>query len=102
MHLCVPRNFVQAAGMYQTLMQSTDPALVVEPLNAYRQKEMLPDNIGTYTIPLGSPEILSTGDAVTVVTYGSCVPIVLKAVEELKSYNISAEVIDVQTLMPFC
>jgi pyruvate/2-oxoglutarate/acetoin dehydrogenase E1 component/TPP-dependent pyruvate/acetoin dehydrogenase alpha subunit len=101
MHLCVPRNFVQAAGMYQTLMQSTDPALVVEPLNAYRQKEMLPDNIGTYTIPLGSPEILSSGDAVTVVTYGSCVPIVLKAVEELKSYNISAEVIDVQTLMPF-
>lgn len=101
MHLCVPRNFVQAAGMYQTLIQSSDPAIVVEPLRAYRQKEVLPSNIGTYTVPLGSPEILNVGEDITIVTYGSCVPIVSEAIEELSKYEVSVELIDVQTLMPF-
>lgn len=101
MHICVPRNFVQAAGMYQTLLQSTDPAIVVEPLNAYRLKERMPDNIGSYTVPLGSPDILTVGHHLTIVTYGSCVPIVLKAAAELSENGISTEVIDVQTLLPF-
>jgi len=101
MHICVPRNFVQAAGMYQTLLQSTDPAIVVEPLNAYRLKEKLPDNIGTYTIPLGSPDVLVEGHHLTIVTYGSCVPIVMKAATELADNGISVEVLDIQTLLPF-
>ena len=101
MHICVPRNFVQAAGMYQTLLQSTDPAIVVEPLNAYRLKEKMPNNIGSYTVPLGSPDILTTGHHLTLVTYGSCVPIVLKAVAELADNGILVEVIDLQTLLPF-
>ncbi len=101
MHICVPRNFVQAAGMYQTLIQSSDPAVVVEPLNAYRLKETLPDNIGEYTVALGSPETLQEGDDVTIVTYGSCVKVVMAAVPLLQSVGITVEVIDVQTLLPF-
>lgn len=101
MYLCVPRNFVQAAGMYQTLIQSSDPAVVIEPLNAYRKKEVLPDNIGEYTVALGVPEVLATGDDITIVTYGSCVPIVMEAVAKLSKNHISAEIIDVQTLLPF-
>lgn len=75
MYFLVPRNFTQAAGLYNTMLQSDDPAILVECLNAYRLKEKLPDNMGTYTVPLGVPEILQTGTDITLVTYGSCVRI---------------------------
>ncbi|MFN2395726.1 MAG: thiamine pyrophosphate-dependent enzyme [Bacteroidales bacterium] len=100
-HVLVPRNLTQAAGFYNTMLQSDDPALIIEPLNGYRLKEILPDNIGEYTIPLGKPEILREGDDVTLVTYGSCVRIAEDAADQLKEYGIAVELIDVQTLLPF-
>ena len=100
-HVLVPRNMTQAAGFYNTMLQSDDPALIIEPLNGYRLKETLPDNIGEYTIPLGKPEILREGDDVTLVTYGSCVRIAEDAADQLKDYGIAVELIDVQTLLPF-
>jgi pyruvate/2-oxoglutarate/acetoin dehydrogenase E1 component/TPP-dependent pyruvate/acetoin dehydrogenase alpha subunit len=100
-YICVPRNFVQAAGMYQTLMQSNDPGIVVESLNGYRLKEILPDNIGEFTVPFGSVEVLTEGSDVTLVTYGSCVRIAQEAIELLKKHGISVELIDIQTLLPF-
>ena len=101
MHLLVPRNMVQAAGFYNTLLQSEDPALVIECLNAYRLKEQVPTNVGEFTVPLGQPEILRTGDDVTVVTYGAMCRIVLEAAQRLAEEGISCEVIDVQTMLPF-
>jgi len=101
MYIVVPRNMVQAAGFYNTLMQGNDPALVVECLNGYRIREEEPSNLGTYTIPLGVPETLVQGTDVTLVTYGSMVRIAEKAVEMLASHDISVELIDVQTLLPF-
>lgn len=101
MYVCVPRNMTQAAGMYSTLLQGNDPALVIECLNGYRLKEKLPSNLGVYTVPLGSPEILKNGHDVTLVTYGSCVRIALEAISLLEHNNISVELIDVQTLLPF-
>ncbi len=100
-YVCVPRNMVQAAGMYNTLMQADDPAIVIEPLNGYRLKEVCPENIGEFTVPLGEPEILTEGTDVTLVTYGSCVKIALEAVAQLKEFGISVELIDIQTLLPF-
>lgn len=100
-HVLVPRNMTQAAGFYNTMLQSDDPALIIEPLNGYRLKEILPDNIGEYTVPLGKPEILREGDDVTLVTYGSCVRIAEDAADQLKEYGIAVELIDVQTLLPF-
>ncbi|MEE4196812.1 MAG: thiamine pyrophosphate-dependent enzyme [Bacteroidales bacterium] len=100
-YVCVPRNMTQAAGFYNTLMEGEDPALVIEPLNGYRLKEKRPENIGEYKIPLGVPEILNEGTDVTLVTYGSCVRIAQDAVEQLKEFDISVELIDVQTLLPF-
>jgi len=100
-YLCVPRSFVQAAGMYNTLLAGMDPAIVVEPLNQYRTKEKLPENLGEYTVPLGIPEILQEGEDVTLVTYGSCVKIAEKAIKLADMQDISVELIDVQTLMPF-
>lgn len=100
-YLCVPRNFVQAAGMYNTLLRSDDPAIVVECLNGYRLKETLPDNISEFTVPLGVPDILVEGSDITLVTYGSCVRVAQEAVETLSKWGISVELIDVQTLMPF-
>jgi len=100
-HVIVPRNMTQAAGFYNTMMQSDDPSLIIEPLNAYRLREKRPDNIGEYNIPLGEPEILQEGTDVTLVTYGSCVRIAQDAAEQLKEFNISVELIDVQTLLPF-
>ncbi len=97
----VPRNMVQAAGFYNTLLQSDDPALIIECLNGYRLKEKLPENIGEFTLPLGVPEILKEGSDVTIVTYGSMCRIVMEGVEELEEKGISCEVIDVQTLLPF-
>ena len=101
MYLAVPRNMTQAAGIYNTLLQSDDPAIVVECLNGYRLKEALPDNLGTYTVPLGVPEVLTTGDDVTVVTYGSCVRIARAAEALLRTHGIGITLIDVQTLLPF-
>jgi len=101
MHVCVPRNFVQAAGMYQTLLQGDDPAIVVEVLNGYRLKEHLPINIGTYTVPLGLPEVVRQGTDITVVTYGATVRVALDAAATLDRLGISTEVVDVQTLLPF-
>lgn len=100
-YVCAPRNMTQAAGMYNTLLEADDPALVIEPLNGYRLKERMPDNIGEYKIPLGIPEILREGTDLTLVTYGSCVRIALEAVEQLYEFGISVELIDVQTLLPF-
>ncbi|PLX14468.1 MAG: transketolase, partial [Marinilabiliales bacterium] len=100
-YVCVPRNMTQAAGFYNTLLEGEDPALVIEPLNGYRLRELRPENIGEYKIPLGMPEILNEGTDVTLVTYGSCVRIAQDAIEQLKDFNISVELIDVQTLLPF-
>lgn len=101
MNVCVPRNMTQAAGMYNTLLQSNDPAIVVECLNGYRLKEKLPANLMEYAVPLGVPEVVREGSDVTVVTYGSTLRIVMDAAEMLQKKNISCEVVDVQTLLPF-
>lgn len=101
MFVLVPRNMVQAAGFYNTLLKSDDPALIIECLNGYRLKEKLPDNIGEFTVPLGVPEILKEGNDVTIVTYGSMCRVVMDGVAELEEKGISCEVIDVQTLLPF-
>lgn len=101
MYVCVPRNMVQAAGMYNTLLQANDPALVIECLNGYRLKERLPSNLMDYTVPLGIPEIVKEGTDITIVTYGSTLRIVLEATETLDKMGISCEVVDVQTLLPF-
>ncbi len=100
-HLCVPRNMTQAAGMYNTLLHSDDPAIVVECLNGYRLKEKLPNNIHEMRVPLGIPEVIRDGRDVTIVTYGSMCRIVMEAARQLEEINISVEVIDVQTLLPF-
>ena len=101
MYICVPRNMTQAAGMYNTLLQSDDPALVIECLNGYRLKETMPDNIGSFTVPLGSPEVLLEGSDITLVTYGSCVRVAEAAIKMLSKVGISVELIDIQTLLPF-
>jgi pyruvate/2-oxoglutarate/acetoin dehydrogenase E1 component len=101
MHVLVPRNMTQAAGFYNTLLKSDDPALVVETLNGYRLKERLPANIGEFCVPLGEPEILREGTDVTVVTYGAMCKIVMEAARQLADIGIHCEVIDVQTLLPF-
>ncbi|HQW91736.1 MAG TPA: thiamine pyrophosphate-dependent enzyme [Ferruginibacter sp.] len=101
MYVCVPRNMVQAAGMYNTLLQGNDPGLVIECLNGYRLKEKLPSNLMAYTVPLGVPEIIQEGTDVTIVTYGSTIRIVLEAAASLDKLGISCEVVDVQTLLPF-
>lgn len=101
MHVCVPRNMTQAAGMYNLLLKSDEPALVVECLNGYRLKEQLPANVGTFTVPLGVPEILQEGTDITLVTYGSCVRIAQDGITQLEKAGISVELIDVQTLLPF-
>ena len=101
-YLCVPRNLTQAAGFYNTLLEGNDPALVIEPLKGYNVKEKMPANIGKYKIPLGVPEILRTGTDITIVTYGWNSHHAIKATRLLARFKgISAEVIDVQTLMPF-
>lgn len=101
MHVCVPRNMVQAAGLYNTLFQGDDPALVIEVLNGYRLREAVPENLETFTVPLGMPEVLVTGTDVTVVTYGACIRIAEEAAQILNGMGISIEVVDVQTLLPF-
>ena len=100
-YILVPRNMVQAAGMYNTMLQSDDPALMVECLNGYRIKEEMPDNLSSFTVPLGKPEIIEEGQDLTLVTYGSNVRIAQSALRMLKEEGISVELIDVQTLLPF-
>ena len=101
MRVCVPRNMVQAAGMYNTLLQANEPALVIESLNGYRLKEKLPANLESFTVPLGIPEVLQSGTDVTIVTYGSMTRIIEEAMVTLSEIGISCELIDVQTLLPF-
>ncbi len=101
MHVLVPRNMVKAAGFYNTLLLSDEPAIVVECLNGYRLKERKPDNLGSYTLPLGQVETLQHGTDVTLVTYGSCCRIAEDAIKQLEEHGISVELIDVQSLLPF-
>ncbi len=101
MYVCVPRNMTQAAGFYNTMLRSDDPAIIVEVLNAYRGKEKLPSNIADFTVPLGVPEVMRPGTDVTLVSYGATLRIVMEAAEMLATRGIDAEVIDVQTLLPF-
>lgn len=100
-YLLVPRNMTQAAGFYNTMLQSDDPAIIIECLNGYRLKEKLPKNISKFTIPLGEPDILVEGNHVTLVTYGSCCRIAEEAIQQLNEKGIYVELIDVQTLLPF-
>jgi len=97
----VPRNMTQAAGFYNTMMASDEPAIIIEPLNAYRLREKRPSNLGEFRIIPGYPDIIQSGNDVTIVTYGSCVRIAMDAVDQLKGFGISAELIDVQSLIPF-
>jgi pyruvate/2-oxoglutarate/acetoin dehydrogenase E1 component/TPP-dependent pyruvate/acetoin dehydrogenase alpha subunit len=101
MHVLVPRNMTQAAGFYNTLIQSDDPAVVVEVLNAYRLREKMPDNIDEISLPLGVPETLREGSDVTLVTYGACCRLAMEAADLLEKVDIDAEVVDVQSLLPF-
>lgn len=101
MMVLVPRNLTQAAGLYNTMLKSDDTALIIEPLNGYRLKEKQPDNIGEFTVPVGKVEITRAGKDITLVTYGSTWKIVTEAVEELAKLGIDAEVIDIQSLLPF-
>jgi pyruvate/2-oxoglutarate/acetoin dehydrogenase E1 component/TPP-dependent pyruvate/acetoin dehydrogenase alpha subunit len=100
-HVCVPRNMVQAAGMYNTLLQSNDPGLVIECLNGYRLKEKMPNNLQHFTVPFGMPEVLQQGTDVTIVSYGSTLRIIDEAAKVLQQQGVSCEIIDVQTLLPF-
>lgn len=101
MYVCVPRNMTQAAGMYNTLLRSDEPAIIVEVLNGYRLKELMPSNAGEFTVPLGVPEVLRQGTDITVVTYGPLCRIATDASSMLEELGVSVEVIDVQTLLPF-
>ena len=101
LHICVPRNMTQAAGMYNVLLRGDEPALVIECLNGYRLKEKLPANPGDFTVPLGKAEILKEGSDITVISYGSTLRLVIEAAEELEKMGITCEVIDPQTLYPF-
>jgi pyruvate/2-oxoglutarate/acetoin dehydrogenase E1 component len=102
MYLCVPRNMTQAAGMYNTLLQSDEPGIVIECLNGYRLKEKMPTNLSSFTVPFGVPEIIREGEDITIVSYGSTLRIIEEAiVNYLEPQGISCEVIDVRTLLPF-
>jgi pyruvate/2-oxoglutarate/acetoin dehydrogenase E1 component/TPP-dependent pyruvate/acetoin dehydrogenase alpha subunit len=102
MYLCVPRNMTQAAGMYNTLLQSDEPGIVIECLNGYRLKEKLPANLGNFTVPMGVPEIIREGTDITVVSYGSTLRVIQEAIDTyLDPAGISCEVVDVRTLLPF-
>lgn len=100
-HVCVPRNLTDAAGMYNTLLQGDDPALIVEPLNAYRLKEDMPSNLGEFTVPLGIPKVISEGTDITIVSYGSTCNICESVLSQFEEADISVELIDVRTLLPF-
>src|SRR6185312_13097767 len=99
--VCVPRNMTQVAGFYNTLLASNEPAVIIEPLNSYRLKEKRPTNMGEFKLPLGVPEIIHEGKDVTVVTYGPLCRMAVEAAQQLEAFNISVEIIDVRTLLPF-
>jgi pyruvate/2-oxoglutarate/acetoin dehydrogenase E1 component/TPP-dependent pyruvate/acetoin dehydrogenase alpha subunit len=101
MHVCVPRNMVQAIGMYNTLLQGVDPAIMIECLNGYRLKERLPENLLDFKVPLGVPEVVREGEDITIVSYGATLRLVQEAALSLEASGIGCEVLDVQTLMPF-
>ncbi|MEO6868616.1 MAG: thiamine pyrophosphate-dependent enzyme [Ginsengibacter sp.] len=101
MYVCVPRNMTQAVGMYNTLLASNDPALVIECLNGYRLKEKLPSNLLEFRVPLGVPHIIREGNDVTIVSYGSILRIISEAANFLAQKNVNCEIVDVQTLLPF-
>lgn len=101
LYVCVPRNMTQAAGMYNTLLQSNDPGIIIECLNGYRLKEKLPSNLTSFTVPLGIPEVIKQGEDITIVSYGSVLRIIQESVNRLEATGISCEIIDVQTLLPF-
>lgn len=101
MHIAVPRNMVQAMGMYNTLLQGNDPGIIVECLNGYRLKERMPENPLEYRVPLGIPEIIREGSDVTIVSYGSTLRIIEDAANRLAQMEIECEIVDVQTLLPF-
>ncbi|HET7003144.1 MAG TPA: transketolase C-terminal domain-containing protein, partial [Puia sp.] len=101
LHVCVPRNMVQAVGMYNTLLEGMDPAIVVECLNGYRLKEKLPSNLLNYRVALGRPEIIREGSDITIVSYGSTLRIISEAAEILSDLGVECEIVDVQTLLPF-
>jgi pyruvate/2-oxoglutarate/acetoin dehydrogenase E1 component/TPP-dependent pyruvate/acetoin dehydrogenase alpha subunit len=101
LYVCVPRNMTQAAGMYNTLLQGNDPAIIIECLNGYRLKERLPSNLTSFRVPLGIPEVIKEGNDITIVSYGSVLRIIQESVYRLEESGISCEIIDVQTLLPF-
>ncbi|MGE5464944.1 MAG: thiamine pyrophosphate-dependent enzyme [Syntrophothermus sp.] len=101
MHVLVPRDMTRAAGFYNTLLKADEPAVIIEVLNAYRIKERLPENIGEFTVPLGVPEVIRQGRDVTIVTYGACCRVALDAAQKLSKVGIEAEILDVQSLLPF-
>ncbi|MDB4196059.1 transketolase, partial [Flavobacteriales bacterium] len=101
MHVCVPRNMTVAAGFYNTLLESDDPALVIECLNGYRSKENMPTNLGEFRSPLGIPEVTREGTDITLVSYGSTFNICTEVAKQLAEVDISVELVDVQTLLPF-
>jgi len=100
-HVLVPRNMTKAAGFYNTLLQSDEPALIVECLNGYRLKEKLPNNLGEFKTPIGVVETIKDGEDITLVSYGSTLRLVEQAAKELQEVGINVEVIDVQSLLPF-
>jgi pyruvate/2-oxoglutarate/acetoin dehydrogenase E1 component/TPP-dependent pyruvate/acetoin dehydrogenase alpha subunit len=100
-HILVPRNMTQAAGFYNTLLQANQPAIIIECLNGYRIKEKMPTNLGVFSIPVGEIEVLKSGNDITLISYGSTLRIVQKVAIDLEKHEISAEVIDIQTLLPF-
>jgi pyruvate/2-oxoglutarate/acetoin dehydrogenase E1 component len=100
MYILVPRNMVKAAGFYNTLLQSDEPALLIECLNGYRLKEKMPTNLGEFRTPIGVVETIKEGSDITLVSYGSTLRIVQEAAKELQHVGIDAEVIDIQSLLP--
>ena len=101
MHVCVPRNMTEAAGMYNTLLQAEEPAVVVECLNGYRSKEAVPKNMGAFTVPLGIPDVVKVGEDITLVSYGSTFNIAAVAANRLEKAGVGVELIDARTLLPF-
>ncbi|MGG7036915.1 MAG: transketolase C-terminal domain-containing protein, partial [Flavobacterium sp.] len=100
-HVLVPRNMTKAAGFYNTLLETDEPALVIECLNGYRLKEKMPTNLGEFKTPIGVVETIKTGADITIVSYGSTLRIIEQAAKELLEIGIDVEIIDAQSLLPF-
>ena len=100
-NILVPRNMVQASGMYNSLLQCQEPAVIIESLNGYRLKENQPNNLSEFTVLIGESEKIKNGDQITIVSYGSTLRLVEKASNELDNLGVSCEIIDIQSLIPF-